>query len=157
MCNPRLAYVRKKLAAGWQFLRANAPTEPDDDGLAERGHAKCDDFVRRYHELGGRVTAGTDVGAVPFIVPGFSLHDEIAMLVGAGLSPSSAINAATIEAAKALRIDQETGSVEPGKCADLVILDGDPLVDNRNLGRISTAVRAGTIHDSEEPLSTAAS
>ena len=123
--------------------------------MADRGHAKCDELVRRYHEMGGRVLAGTDVGAVGGLVSGFSLHAEIGMLVGAGLSPAAALKAATLDAAHALRIDAETGSIEAGKSADLVILEADPLADIRNLGRVRTVLRAGVPHDSAALLAAA--
>src|SRR5581483_1892971 len=144
----RLRYVRKELVAAWELGRQNERPQSDDArALAERGHAQCGDLVRRYHEIGGRVTAGTDVGAVPFLVPGFSLHGELRLLAAAGLSPADALAAATIEAARALRIDAETGSVEPGKSADLVLLDADPLADVGNVGRVRTVYRAGVAHD----------
>jgi imidazolonepropionase-like amidohydrolase len=144
----RLRYVRKELVAAWELGRQNERPQSDDArALAERGHAQCGDVVRRYHEIGGRVTAGTDVGAVPFLVPGFSLHGELRLLAAAGLSPADALAAATIEAARALRIDAETGSVEPGKSADLVLLDADPLADVGNVGRVRTVYRAGVAHD----------
>ena len=155
--DPNLRYVRADLREMWQLRRATAPGRPPgEQAIADRGHAKCDEFVRRYHEMGGRVVAGTDVGAVGGLVPGFSLHAEIAMLVRAGLSPAAALRAATLDAARALRIDAETGSIEPGKSADLVILEADPLADIRNLGRTRTVLRDGVCHESAALLAAVA-
>jgi hypothetical protein len=158
--NPNFKYVRKELATVWEAGRAaqrNAPPPPAERReIAARGHAVCDDVVRRYHEMGGRVLAGTDVGAVPMLVPGFSLHGEIGMLVGAGLSTSAALKAATIDAATALRIEKETGSIEAGKIADIVVLEADPLADIANLGRVRTVFRAGVAHDAATLLAEAA-
>ena len=69
------------------------------------------------------------------------------MLVRAGIAPAKAIQAASLDAARAHRIDGETGSIEPGKCADLVILERDPLADIANLDSVRTVVRAGALYD----------
>ncbi|WP_238499787.1 amidohydrolase family protein [Streptosporangium soli] len=66
--------------------------------------------------------AGTDGGDVPYIVPGFDLHDELANLVHAGLSPMRALQTATREPARFLGLERTLGTVEPGELADLVVL-----------------------------------
>lgn len=151
--DPNVRYVRPELRQMWEMRRQAAGTRPEADPETRRaGHAACGGFVRRYHEIGGRVTAGTDVGAVPYLVPGFSLHGELRMLVEAGLSPAAALRAATIDAAKALRIDAETGSIEPGKSADLVVLEGNPLDDIKHVDSIREVIRAGTRYRPAELL-----
>ena len=142
--DPSLRHIRPELRQLWEMRRqASGPRPEADPAIARAGHAACGDFVRRYHELGGRVIAGTDVGAVPHLVPGFSLHGELRMLVAAGLSPAAALRAATLDAAKALRIEAETGSIEPGKAADLVLLEGNPLEDIAHVASIREVVRKG--------------
>lgn len=89
------------------------------------------------------VLAGTDAGDLPFVIPGFSLHDELASLVRAGLSPMRALQAATIEPARMFGLADSLGTVEPGKIADLVVLDADPLADIRNTTRIHTVLVRG--------------
>jgi hypothetical protein len=144
--DPRLQYVRPQLLQVWEFIRGASQQQSGAQAdVAARGHASCDEYVRRYSELGGRVLAGTDVGAVPFLVPGYSLYGEIGMLVRAGIAPAKALQAATLDAARALRIDAETGSIEPGKAADLVILERDPLADIANLDSVRTVVRTGEL------------
>lgn len=86
--------------------------------------------------------AGTDT-PIPSIVPGFSLHDELADLAAAGLTPYEAIRTATVDASKFLgRLDQ-TGTVAVGKRADLILVEGDPLKDARNTTRISGVMVGG--------------
>lgn len=88
------------------------------------------------------VMAGTDTGT-PYSVPGFALHDELEHLVGAGATPRQALYAATVEPAKFL--GSNTGAVQPGKIADLVVLDADPLTDISNTRRIHTVVTRGRV------------
>ncbi len=101
-------------------------------------------FVRGYWRLGGRVAAGTDTGR-QFIAPGASLHRELELYVGAGLTPAAALRTATIDAAALLGVANQTGTVEVGKDADLCLVDGDPLADIRALRRISAVVRKGVV------------
>jgi imidazolonepropionase-like amidohydrolase len=88
--------------------------------------------------------AGTDA-LNPFCFPGFSLHDELELLVHAGLSPMQALQAATRNPAEYLDDLDRTGTITQGKRADLVMLDADPLVDIRNTRRINAVVAAGAL------------
>ena len=101
-------------------------------------------FVGLYARLGGRIAAGTDTPQ-QFVVPGVSLHRELELYVASGLTPAQALNTATGEAATLLGIQDRTGSIVVGKAADLVILDGDPLVDIRNTRRIWMVVKGGHV------------
>ena len=80
------------------------------------------------HRAGVRILAGTD--APWLVVPGFSLHDELFLLVKAGLTPADALRAATSDTAQFLGLQNSLGTVETGKLADLVLLDANPLEDN---------------------------
>ena len=84
---------------------------------------------------------------MPYVFPGFSLHDELALLVRAGLSPLAALQTATVNAAGFLGLDKSLGTVQPGKLADLVLLDGNPLEDIRNTKRISLVMFDGRLFD----------
>ena len=90
--------------------------------------------------------AGTDTGN-PFCFPGFSLHDELVLLVIAGLSPVEALRSATLNPAKFFGLDQTLGTIEQGKIADLVLLDANPLTDIRNTQRINAVVSNGRLFD----------
>lgn len=99
-------------------------------------------LVRILHEGDVPLLAGTDEG-VPYALPGWSLDDELQLLVNAGLSPSEALRAATWEAARALGRDDELGTIRPGYLADLVLLSANPLQDIRNTRRIEAMILNG--------------
>jgi imidazolonepropionase-like amidohydrolase len=86
------------------------------------------DFVKRLRKAGGILLAGTDTPN-PYVVPGFSLHEELELLVQAGLTPVDAIGAATLVPARFLGIEKDWGSIAAGKIADLVLLERDPRAD----------------------------
>jgi len=90
--------------------------------------------------------AGTDVGN-PFCFPGFSLHDELALLVESGVSPLGALQMATRNPARFMGATEKYGSVTPGKIADLVLLDADPLKDIHNTTKISEVFLDGKEYD----------
>jgi imidazolonepropionase-like amidohydrolase len=91
--------------------------------------------------------AGTDTAAGVHIFPGFSLHDELGLFVRAGLTPLQALQTATRNPAVFLGRLADTGTVEKGKRADLVLLDADPLKDIANTRRIRAVVLAGRYFD----------
>ena len=88
--------------------------------------------------------AGTDLGFV-FVLPGFGLHDELAYLVTAGLSPAEALRTATINPALYFSQENELGTIVQGKIADLILLEKNPLDDIKNISQISTVVFNGRI------------
>jgi len=90
--------------------------------------------------------AGTDVGN-PFCFPGFSLHDELALLVESGVTPLGALQMATRNPAQFMHATDKYGSVTPGKVADLVLLDADPLKDIHNTTKISEVFLNGKEYD----------
>jgi len=101
-------------------------------------------FVSRLRNLGGRVVAGSDTANLrPF--PGAFLHRELELLVEAGLSPREALMAATSAAAEALGQGGNLGTIEPGKSADLVVLEGNPLQSISEIRRIAHVVREGRV------------
>lgn len=100
--------------------------------------------VSRAHEAGVTILGGTDGAHTPFNPPR-SLHWELAWLVAAGLSPLEALRAATSDAAKSLRRESHLGTLTAGKIADVVVLDGDPTADIRNLERVDTVIKDGVI------------
>jgi imidazolonepropionase-like amidohydrolase len=89
------------------------------------------------------VLAGSD--AIPF--PPLGVTEELWLLVEAGLPPLAALQAATINAARAMRMEDRLGSVEEGKLADLLLLDANPLHDIRNVRTVNAVVTNGRLLD----------
>jgi hypothetical protein len=107
---------------------------------------KHQEVTRRLHEAGGLIVGGTDCGAITYPPPGFSLLREIELLAEA-IGNMEAIKAVTQVAACYLRCADDIGSVTPGRYADFLIIDGDPLRDPRDLRRLETVVKGGKAHD----------
>ena len=104
--------------------------------------------VLLMHKAGVSMMAGTDTGASnQNMFPGFSLHDELGYLVKGGLTPLEALQCATLNPAKWLHRIDALGTVEPGKLADLVLLDDDPLKDIHNTTKISEVFLGGRAFD----------
>jgi imidazolonepropionase-like amidohydrolase len=89
-----------------------------------RSRRRQDQFVREFKRAGGPIAAGSDA-ANQLLIPGYSLHEEMSLLVAAGLTPLEAITAATRRGAQLLKADS-LGLLTSGKVADLVVLNGDP-------------------------------
>jgi hypothetical protein len=98
---------------------------PDDATAARytKSYEKMVEFVGRLHKAGITVLPGTDA------IPGFTLHRELELYVQAGMTPVQALQSATSVSAKMARVDADRGSIEVGKRADLVLLEGDPTQD----------------------------
>jgi imidazolonepropionase-like amidohydrolase len=101
--------------------------------------------VRLLNDAGVMLLAATDVG-IPTLVPGISLHQELVLLVEAGLTPLEAIRAATVNPAHVLGLADSLGTIEAGKIADLVLLEANPLADISNTQRIRAVVADGRLY-----------
>jgi hypothetical protein len=131
------AVLRDRTRIGWL-----SNYSADDFRLAVEGHARQDVLVRALRDggAGGGLLAGTDIG--PW---GPSLHGELASLVGAGLSPAEALRAATLSPALFFHAADTLGTIEPGRRADLVLLDRDPLAEIHNTRWIRAVVLEGRL------------
>jgi imidazolonepropionase-like amidohydrolase len=133
----RLKYVNDSIRKSWPELK------DDDEGAAYR---KQIERIYRLVSLATRtrieVLAGTDTGD-PYTIPGATLHDELEQLVAAGMTPHQALQAATIVPARFLEWDEQMGTIEKGKVADLVMLDANPLEDIRNTRKIAAVFARG--------------
>jgi len=142
--DPRLAYIPAVVRAAWQNDRRIASHRSGFFGQLEAVFQRDCELVGRMRRAGVRFLAGTDLGN-PYLYPGFSLHDELRLLVGSGLSPLEALRAATFGPAEFLRATDSLGTIEPGKVADLVLLDANPLDDIANVDRIAAVCAHGEL------------
>lgn len=129
--------------------------EPDRFGQftdEERGEwtktmALMKEATYKFHEAGGLLINGTDSPGAA--LPGWSVHQEMELFVEAGLTPMAALQTTTLNNAKVLGKEDELGTVEAGKYADLVILEADPLEDISNTQEIHLVIKDGLILDPE--------
>lgn len=104
------------------------------------------DRTRDLRDAGVKLLAGTDMPQA-FVYPGFSLHDELELLVRSGVTPLEALRSATYNPAEFLGALDSLGTIARGKVADMVLLDADPLTDIRNTRRISLVIANGRVFD----------
>jgi len=144
----RLKYIPKKWRSDWVpendiFMKDFTPA---DQAGFWRLYRRWVELVGTLRRGGVAFLAGTDL-VRPFIYPGFSLHEELQLLVSAGLSPTEALQAATLNPAKFLGIEDSLGTVDKGKLADLVVLVDNPLEDIRNTQKIRAVIVNGKYLD----------
>ena len=147
--DPALQDVPEAQQRDWDVsgLIARAGWDKDDFEAFRRSRANQDLFIRLFAAAGGRLAAGTDA-ADQMLVPGYSEHREMELLVRAGLTPREALRAATRNAAVLIGVDS-LGLLAPGKVADLVVLSKDPLVDIRNTRAITAVMARGYLLDAD--------
>jgi len=144
-------YVPDTLRALWDAYRRRV-------ALNENTRQQREDQMNAYKQMTGRlyragitILAGSDAPE-PYCPPGFSLHDELLLLVESGLPASAALNCATINNARALRQEKNLGSIEAGKIADMVVLGKNPLDNIRNTRKISFIIHKGYVLDPADIL-----
>jgi len=139
--DPALAFVPSDIRQSWTRVpRSN----PGSEGLK-----KIEEFTRKYAEAGGKVVAGTDAG----YIPGLSLNYEMQMIADAGVPPMKVIMSATKWAAEVMGKDKDLGTVEPGKLADITVIEGDPLADIAAAQNVRMVIKDGKVVDtSYDPM-----
>jgi hypothetical protein len=160
--NPGLAYISESerilwldhyyLAYGPRVAREVSDEVIFGDGYSyygilpqdemKEGFRRMGEFICQLVKAGGHVVTGTDA---PAVAPGISLHRDMELLVLAGLTPMQAIQAATKTGAAYLGKEKELGTVEAGKLADVVIVNGDPLTDITQTRRVDTVIKDGEV------------
>ena len=133
----RLRYVPEAYRTAWTRLQ---PPSVDFETISFETNVE---LVGLLHAHGVSILAGTDV-VKPFFVPGFSLHDELKLLVDAGLSELEVIQAATRDAARFVGME-DVGTIQLGMVADLILLDADPLENIENTRMIAAVVSRGRL------------
>jgi imidazolonepropionase-like amidohydrolase len=142
--DPRLKYIPRDIVSSWDpkadiFLKTKTA---EDWALGKEVFHKELAIVGAMQRSGVGMLAGTDT-LNPYCFPGFSLHDELGLLVESGMTPMQALQAATLNPARFLGREEDLGSVATGKIADLVLLDANPLDDIGNTRKIAAVVFGG--------------
>jgi imidazolonepropionase-like amidohydrolase len=115
------------------------------NGTADEMHARLAQniaVIGALHKGGVTIIPGSDTGLV-----GYGLDRELEIYVKAGMTPLEAIQSATIVSAKAMNLDHDSGTIEAGKRADLILVDGDPLADISDLRKVTRVVTNGRLFD----------
>jgi imidazolonepropionase-like amidohydrolase len=115
---------------------------------AEKFNARMQTNLKVIHalyEAGVLIVAGSDTGLI-----GYGLDRELELYVQAGMSPMAAIQTATLNAAKAMRLEGDSGAIEAGKRADLILIDGNPLQNISDIRKVEKVVTAGRMYDSRK-------
>jgi Tol biopolymer transport system component len=144
--DPRLALFPLPLVAALSDL-ANARTEPMLDALIRPYETN----LRTITGAGARIVAGTDSPIVPY---GLGLHVELESYVHAGFTPFQALQTATTNAAQALGLANELGTIEPGRIADLTFLGSDPLADIHNSRDVRRTMKGGRVYTVRDLVNT---
>jgi imidazolonepropionase-like amidohydrolase len=145
--DPRLNYLSKQVRSKWDDgYYKFYPPEPRA-AMIELSKAQYEEsmkIVGLMYQWGVPILAGTDA-MNPHCFPGFGIHDELALLVDAGMSPLAALQTATRNAAQFIGQSDRRGTIEVGKIADLLLLDKDPLADIHNTRAIQAVVLNGRL------------
>jgi hypothetical protein len=141
--DPRMKYIPSGQREWWNPQRGMLTRyrTPAYIAFRKRQYETTLQLIPVAYRDGVRFLTGTD-STLPFVYPGFSVHEEMSLFVKAGLTPLQALQAATINPAILLGLDQSAGAVDTGKSADLVLLDANPLIDIKN----TTSIFAVVVH-----------
>ena len=145
--DPRMAWIPQQQRQMWdRDLGRFATTTPEERDALGKFFRLGLTLTGQAHRAGVKVMAGTDTGDT-MVFPGFSLHDELGLLVEAGLSPMHALRAATTVPADYLHRSKDFGGLAKGKAADIVLLDANPAADIGNTKRIAYVIQNGRVSD----------
>ena len=136
------------LQARSNYLRAYGRTAQANSADAVKAFQHGMAFEKAFFDAGGLLVDGTDPTGNGGVVPDYSNAREVELLVEAGLTLPQAVQVSTLNGARFLGIDKDRGSVAAGKYADLVVLDGDPLKDPRDLHKVLFVFKDGVGYDS---------
>jgi len=133
--DPGLAFVPADVRESW--------TRPDSRAPNREGYAKMAEFIRQYAKAGGKVISATDAG----FMPGLSMHYEMQMLADIGVPPLTIIQGATLWPAEAVGQSKDLGSIERGKLADILVVQGNPLNDISTTKNVRMVIKDGQVLD----------
>ncbi len=137
-------YYAPTLIAYRETIRMRETTNPISAAARKKIFPRFQQLVGLMQRAGVRLLAASDFAWPDLTIrPGASLHDDLAMLVEAGLTPLQALQAATIHPAQSLGVADRMGTIARGKRADLVLLDADPLAEISNTRKIRVVIAGG--------------
>jgi hypothetical protein len=151
--HPDNTMAPRRLRDFWTIYlkRANCPQGGELDDR-RREFVKFQELTGKLYRAGVRLQVGTD-SPEPNVTPGFSLHQELEMLVESGMPPAAALRAATLQNATSIKQQNHLGTIAPGMLADIVLLTANPLEDIRHTRRIELVIRGGRVCRPREVLS----
>jgi hypothetical protein len=151
--SPDNALVPQRLRDFWAvyLLRTGCPQGGGPIADRQRVFEKYQELTGMLYRAGVPLLVGSDAPE-PHVTPGVSLHEELELLVESGMPPAAALSAATLTNATALGQAHRLGSISPGKLADVVLLDANPLDDIRHTRRIQLIIRDGVVSRPAELL-----
>jgi imidazolonepropionase-like amidohydrolase len=134
-----------------ELLELRGPPAPESD--EEEFEQRVLELTSLYESGGGHLLiVGTDEPVYTNLLPGFAYHRELLAMTYAGIPPSAVLKAATINGASALGVDESLGSIEVGKLADLVVVNGNPLEDIKAARDVRFVIKDGVTHDPKSLL-----
>jgi hypothetical protein len=152
LSRPEARYLHPMDLGVWSFIESNLYREiPQEQRVAIRRGFKAFQrpLTQALHQAGAKMMAGTDA-LIPSVVPGFALHDELEEMVAVGIAPFDALRMSTTSPMEYMDRIGDAGTVEPGKRADLVLLNADPLKSISNTRRIAGVMVSGRWIDETE-------
>jgi imidazolonepropionase-like amidohydrolase len=158
MQDPDRQYIPPMALDRQRALAAHVGERPDwdmfpgfDTTQGVKALEKHQEVTRLLYEAGGLVVGGTDCGGIPYPPPGYALWREIELLAEA-IGAMAAIKAVTTVAARYLRQQDHIGSITPGRYADLMVVNGDPLHDLQELRKLTMVYRGGKAYEPQTLL-----
>ena len=143
---PALKFVPIRARQSWDPANLSGQSATENTALSKSEFQQDLRLVGAMQKAGVGILAGTDTGN-PYCIPGFALHDELQLLVQAGLTPLQALQSATTNPARFIANETDFGAVKPGKLANLVLLDANPLDNIANTKKIRAVIFDGQFLD----------
>jgi imidazolonepropionase-like amidohydrolase len=147
-----LKYIDPKIIATYAGRVRGAQRASDESTrFRERYDSLVTSLVPKMYAAGVNIVAGSDCGASnSYVYPGQSIHEEIKLLVQAGLTPAQSLTAATINGSKFFGVQKFFGSLRPGKCSDLIILEQNPLDNIAAIDHINFVLSHGKLYSKQD-------
>ena len=141
--SPDMTAVASRLPAQIRrgFLAGGLPVTPANDQKYRDAFGAMLKMLKKLYDAGQPIVAGTDA------IPGFALHRELESYVTAGIPAPKVLQLATLGAARVMKHDSQSGSIAPGKVADLILVEGDPAVRISDIRRVVLVIKEGTMYD----------